>query len=410
MESTQAGTPAALRRSNVAHLLRVIREHGPLSRGDLVQLSDLSKPTVRTGVEELLRADLVVESAELPEVSRSRPGPTPRLLRFNASHALVAGLDVGAAKMLAVLSDLDGQTLAVARSATPTNATGRRLDQAVKSLLDKCLAHAAVGRGRLAAASIGTTGVVDRETGTVTFAPQLPGWQGRAVKPALEELLGVPVLLENEAHLAMLGESWRGIATDVGDAVLIQFGVGVGMGILIGGEIYRGAKGAAGEIGYLPIGDTMTTTEGGPGKFETTVGSLAISRHMARAATGTGRRGRGGGENAQRRDVSAAEVFARASEGDRAAQQAIGDVLSYLAAGLAAVSAVLNPELIVLGGGLAASLAPHVERLQAELLRRVPAGPRVELSALGDSAVAVGAVKRAVTFAETGLFDAINLA
>jgi predicted NBD/HSP70 family sugar kinase len=276
--------------------------------------------------------------------------------------------------------------------------------------LDKCLAHAAVGRGRLAAASIGTTGVVDRETGTVTFAPQLPGWQGRAVKPALEDLLGVPVLLENEAHLAMLGESWRGIATDVGDAVLIQFGVGVGMGILIGGEIYRGAKGAAGEIGYLPIGDTVNTPEGGPGRFETTVGSLAISRHMARASTGAGRRVRGSSENAQRRDVSAAEVFARASEGDRAAQQAIGDVLSYLAAGLAAVSAVLNPELIVLGGGLAASLAPHVERLQAELLRRVPAGPRVQLSALGDSAVAVGAVKRAVTFAETGLFDAISLA
>lgn len=398
MDSTTASTPAALRRSNVAHLLRIIRQHGPVSRAELAKLSELSKPTVRVGVEELLRGDLVVESSGAPNPLPTKPGPAPRLLRFNAGHEFVVGIDVGAAKMLAVLSDLDGQTLALCRRATPSNASGRKLDQAVKGLLDKCFAQAGLGRGRLTAASIGTTGVVDRETGTVTFAPQLPGWQGRAVRPALEDVFGVPVMLENEAHLAMLGESWRGVAAGIKDAVHIQFGVGVGMGILIGGEIYRGAKGAAGEIGYLPIGDAVATDTGGPGPFETTVGSLAISRHMAQARAVT---------HAARSTLSAAEVFARANAGDTAAKAAVSGVLSYLASGLASVSAVLNPELIVLGGGLAPSLEPFAGDLAKELSRRVPASPRVELSALGDSAVAIGAVKRAVSFAEQSLFEAI---
>src|SRR5262249_3029211 len=154
---------------------------------------------------------------------------------------------------------LDGVVLQTARIPTPQNASGRRLDQSVTLLIDECLEKAGIGRGRLAVVTVGTTGHVDRETGSVTFAPQLPGWQARAVGPELENVIGVPVLVESEAHLAMLGESWRGVAQGATDAVFVQLGVGIGMGVLIGGEIYRGASGAAGEIGYLPIGDTAPT-------------------------------------------------------------------------------------------------------------------------------------------------------
>jgi predicted NBD/HSP70 family sugar kinase len=410
MDSTPAGTPAALRRSNVAHLLRTIRQHGPVSRSALARLSELSKPTVQAAVDDLLRSDLVIESAENGTAPKAKPGPTPRLLRFNADHALVIGVDVGAAKMLAVLSNLDGESLAACRCATPPGATGRRLDQTIKTLVDKCFAEAGVGRGRLSAAAVGTTGVVDRESGSVTFAPQLPGWQGRAVRPSLEAALRVPVLLESEAHLAMLGESWRGVAINARDAVLIQFGVGVGMGVLIGGEIYRGAMGAAGEIGYLPIGETPPQVNQGPGPFETAVGSMAFTLHKPRPAQS--RRSRNGHADASRSlldDLGPAQIFARASGGDTAALAVLTDILNHLSSGLVAVAAVLNPELIVLGGGLAPSLAPYLHELQHQLVTRVPAPPRLELSSLGDRAVAIGAVKRAVSFAEEGVFSAITL-
>jgi predicted NBD/HSP70 family sugar kinase len=402
MGSTQSGASSELRRANVRHLLGLIRQHGPISRKELGRLGELSKPTVQSVVEDLLRADLILESSGSGDVSRVGRGPKPRLVRFNANHALVVGVDVGATKMLGLLSNLDGDILAMSRCATPPNATGRRLDQTVKVLIDRCLEQAGVGRGRLAVATVGTAGVIDRETGSVTFAPQLPGWQGRAIRSSLEKSLQVPVLVESEAHLAMLGESWQGVAKSVTDAVFIQLGVGVGMGILLDGEIYRGAMCAAGEIGYLPIGEAQVGP--GPGTFEAAVGSAAFTRHLSQGSTPSRQSVKSIEHKSQSSDgVGPAEIFSRASQDERA-HSVIDSVLGYLASGLVSVSAILNPELIILGGGLAASLGPHIARLHEGLRARVPAPPRIELSVLGDQAVAVGAVKRGVSFVEQGLF------
>ena len=404
MPATPRGTPSALRRANVQHLLGLIRRYGPISRNDLGRRGELSRPTVQAAVEELLRADLVLESSDRATLPSGRRGPVPRQVRFNSNHALVVGVDVGAAKLLALLSNLDGETLAVCRCPTPANATGPRLDRAVKVLIDQCLEQAGVGRGRLAAATVGTTGVVNRDTGKVTFAPHLPGWQGRTIRPPLEAALRVPVLVESEAHLAMLGESWRGIARGATDAVFIQLGVGVGMGILAGGEIYRGAMGAAGEIGYLPIGDAMTDPRrAGPGTFESAVGAAAFNRDLLDLAPP---KVKSAGATIIRQPSNfegPASTFSSAQE-DKTAQYLVDNVLTHLASGLVSVSVILNPELIVLGGGLAALLGPHLARLREELNSRVPSPPRIELSILGDNAVAVGAVKRSVTLVEESLF------
>jgi predicted NBD/HSP70 family sugar kinase len=408
MSMIESGTSSELRRANVRHLLGLIREHGPVSRSNLGRLSKLSKPTVHAVIEDLLKADLVLESNERAAEPTSRRGPMPRRVRFNSNHALVVGVDVGAAKILALLSNLDGDVLAQARCPTPADASGRRLDQAVKGLIDDCLEQVGIGRGRLAVATVGTPGLVDPATGSVSFAPQLPGWQGRAVGPILEESLGVPVLVESEAHLAMLGESWQGVAKGVTEAVFVQLGVGVGMGILIGGEIYRGAAGAAGEIGYLPIGEEQT--DGEEGVFEAAVGSASLTRHLSNTAAQGKQTAEaiGGGLRSSPDGVGPAEIFARANENDEA-KSVVDSMLGHLANGLIAVSAVLNPELIVLGGGLATSLGPYIARLEHELRSKVLKAPRVERSVLGDTAVAVGAIKRGVTFVEAGLFDSGNL-
>ena len=390
MSILESGSSSELRRANTRHLLGLIREHGPISRSDLRDLGHLSKPTVQAIIENLLRADLVLESNETGVATGSRRGPAPRRVRFNSNHALVVGVDVGAAKMLAVLSNLDGEVLNTSRIPTPLNATGRRLDQAVKVLIDECLEQAGIGRGRLAVVTVGTTGLVDRDTGSVTFAPQLPGWQGRAVGPALEEALGVPVLIESEAHLAMLGESWRGAALGATNAVFVQLGVGIGMGVLIGGEIYRGASGAAGEIGYLPIGHVQP--RGPEGVFEATIGSEALTRHLEATSSSAAV------------ELSPADLFKHAEE-DEESRAIVESMLGYLSTGLISVSAVLNPELIVLGGGLAASLGPYVDRLEQELATKVLKPPRVERSVLGDTAVAIGAIKRGILYVERGLFD-----
>jgi predicted NBD/HSP70 family sugar kinase len=397
MSTVSSGTSSELRRANLRHLLTLIREHGPLSRGELRDLGNLSKPTVQAVVDELLRADLVLDAPGSGSGTR-QAGPPPRQIRFNSNHALVAGVDVGAAKMLAMVSDLDGRILATARCSTPQSSTGARLDQTVRTLIDECLDEVGVGRGRLGVVTVGTTGVVDPATGVVSVAPQLPGWQDRSVSTILQEYLGLPVIVENEAHLAMLGESWRGTAQGVANAAFVQMGVGVGMGILIDGEIYRGAGGAAGEIGYLPIGDP--TPPGREGPFEATIGSEALARHLE-AGVGAGRSGDLPGT------VTARDLFTQAQH-DAGARSAVEAMLATLAQGLVAVSVVLSPELVVLGGGLAASLGPYVEQLEAHLRDRVPIPPRVRRSMLGDSAVAIGAIRRGIRVVEQSLFEALT--
>jgi predicted NBD/HSP70 family sugar kinase len=399
MSTVSSGSSSELRRANLRHLLALIREHGPLSRGELRDLGNLSKPTVQAVVEELLRADLVLDAPGNGSGAR-QAGPPPRQIRFNSNHALVVGVDVGAAKMLAILSDLDGRELATARCATPHNATEVRLHQTVRTLIDECLDEVGVGRGRIGVVTVGTTGVVDPETGVVSVAPQLPGWQGRPVSSALQDYLGLPVIVENEAQLAMLGESWRGVAQGVPNAVFVQMGVGVGMGILIDGEIYRGAGGAAGEIGYLPIGDP--TPPGREGPFEATIGSEALARRLEADLLG-----RGSSNTSDVSAVTARDLFSQA-EHDSDARAAVDAMLATLAQGLVTVSVVLSPELVVLGGGLAASLGPYIEQLEAHLRERVPAPPSVTRSMLGDSAVAVGAIRRGIRFVERSVFDALT--
>lgn len=393
MNTLESGSSSELRRANTRHLLGLIREHGRISRSELRDLGNLSKPTVQAIIEDLLRTDLILESNETTTEAGSRRGPVPRRVRFNANHALVVGVDVGAAKMLAILSNLDGEVLKTACIPTPVNATGKRLDQAVKVLIDDCLEQAGIGRGRLAVVTVGTTGLVDRDTGSVTFSPQLPGWQGHAIGPELEEALGVPVLVESEAHLAMLGESWQGIAAGAMNAVFVQLGVGIGMGVLIEGEIYRGASGAAGEIGYLPIGGARP--QGSEGIFEATIGSRALTRHLEE------------GSPRAAIESSPLDVFQHAEE-NAESRAVIESMLGHLATGLVSVSAVLNPELIVLGGGMAASLGPYIDRLEQQLAAQVLMPPRVERSVLGDTAVAIGAIKRGVSYVEQRLFDRVQ--
>jgi predicted NBD/HSP70 family sugar kinase len=416
MDASQRRTPAVVRRSNVQYILGLTRTHGPVSRRDLGQLADLSKPTVQAAVEELLRTDLVLETSAAVGTGKGRSGPAPRLVRFNANHALVAGVDVGGAKMLALLSNLDGDIIATSRCATPAQASGHRLDKAVKTLIDNCLSQAGVGRGRLAVATVGTAGVVDRDTSALTLAPNLPGWQNRTIRPSLEAGLQVPVLVESEAHLAMLGESWVGVATNATNAVFIQLGVGVGMGILIDGEIYRGAWGAAGEIGYLPFGPVLVPIQGqgpdpadlGAGRFESAVGSTAFTRQAIKqhpaAHPVAGERP---DLHPKPTYLSTAEIFALAGENEWA-RSVVQEALGHLSNGLVSVASILNPELVVLGGGLAPSFAPYLPDLQHHLSLQVPKAPDLKLSALADNAVAVGAIRRGITFVEDGLLGQDN--
>lgn len=402
------GSPALLRRFNSAVVLRAIRTHGPISRTEVAKLSGLSKPTVRDIVQPLLRQGIVRELA-LDEASGPlRPGPRPRLLTFRGDFGYVGGVDIGANKILALVADLNGEVVGSERRTTrqisPFNAESLLAE--VIATTEAALDVAAVAKGQVKAIGVGTPGVVAPETGRVTLAPQLPGWEGIRPGRWFREAFDCPVQVDKELHLAVLGEQWRGAARGVDDAVYIQLGVGIGAGILIAGDVYRGISGGAGEIGYLPIDGGSEEPESGFGRLEWEAGGTAFARLGRAAAEGP----EGGlllelaGHDPEA--IDAKLVFEAARQGSPAAQQVVRTVVTRIARAIASVACVLNPSTILIGGGISRAGATLLEPLKAEVARLIPFPPRLVLSVLGDEAVAYGALRIAINAVESELLSA----
>jgi len=405
MNRLPAGSPQLLRQLNSAHVLRAIRTHGPISRAELAKTIGLSKPTVNEVVEGLLGKGTVLESEANGAERPLRPGRPARLLRFRADFGHVLGIDIGANKLLVVVADLNGDVIASERR--PVRARERAdaagLLKQVQAAATNALAAARTRRSLLQAVGVGTPGVVDPATGRLSLAPQLGGWENLPLGRRLQRSFPCPVFVENEVHLSVLAERWRGAAQGIDDALFVQAGYGIGGGLLVGGRLYRGANGAAGEIGYLPFTDDSPPRDG-LGPFEHAAGGSAYARHGRRAGAASGGRRllelAGGDLDA----IDAEIVFAAAAESDGAALRILDTLIKRLARGIAAAAIVVDPRTVIVGGGLSRAGEMLLLRLERELAELMPIAPRVVLSDLGEEAVALGAVRLAVQTVEDHLF------
>jgi predicted NBD/HSP70 family sugar kinase len=405
MNRLPAGSPQLLRQLNSAHVLRAIRTHGPISRAELAKTIGLSKPTVNEVVEGLLGKGTVLESEANGTDRPLRPGRRARLLRFRADLGHVLGIDIGANKLLVVVADLNGDVVASERR--PVHARERAdaaaLLKQVQAAATSALAAAGTLRSRLQAVGVGTPGVVDPSTGRLSLAPQLGGWENLPLGRRLQRSFPCPVLVENEVHLSVLAERWRGAAQGIDDALFVQLGYGIGAGLLVGGRLYRGANGAAGEIGYLPLAEDWSPRDG-LGPFEHVAGGSAYARHGRRAAATRGGRRllelAGGDPDA----IDAEIVFAAAAEGNAAAGKILDTLIGRLARGIAAAAIVVDPRTVIVGGGLSRAGELLLRPLERELAGVMPISPQVVLSDLGEEAVALGAVRLAVQTVEDRLF------
>lgn len=326
------GGPRLLRELNAGLLLRLLRERGPVSRPGLSRLSGLSLPTVNARMRTLLEAGFAREMGTA-ESSGGRPA---RLVKFNADFGCVAGVDVGGGRIRVTVADLTGRVL---------GREGRRLDgspdgrdgEYVRRIVTRLLRGLLGSDKNLLSLGLATPGLVEPDTGRVSFVPNIPGWEEVGPAEAFEEDFGVPVAVDNDVNAAMVGERWRGVARGVGNAIFVLTGRGVGAGVLIGGRIHRGFGGAAGEFGLQRAFDDDEPLGGLFGPLERKTSESGMVRRY---------RELGGAEN-----VGVEELSARAEDGDGAARTALSETASLLSGGLVNACAVLAPELVVLGGG-----------------------------------------------------------
>ncbi|WP_016910486.1 ROK family protein [Streptomyces xiaopingdaonensis] len=371
--------PALLRRINSTVVLRALRgceEPAGRSLTDLVQATELSRPTVEGVVEQLLAAGLVAEAEEEPSAGNARRGRPARRFRFRAEAGHLLGIDLGARRVSAVLSDLTGRRLGTAsRPIDGTDEAEVRLERAHDAVAE-LLRTTDVARSTLRAVGVATPGIV-RDNGTVTLGAALPGWTGLPLGERLRRSFGCTVLVENDANAGVLAERWLGAAQDADDVVMVLAGLSPGAGSLIGGRLHRGFGGAAGEIGALHL-----------------LGREATPEHLLSTT----------GEPLHPLDEAAvAHVFGLAREGDARAGAAVERFIQRLVHDVAALVLALDPELVVVGGW-ASGLDDVLEPLHVELGRYCLRTPRVALSELGGTAVATGALRLALDHVEGELF------
>lgn len=393
------GTPSLLRELNDRAALDLLLPGTPLTRTQISEQTRVSKVTVAQMLTRLEERGLVTVVGQ----QEGGRGPNAALYSVVPSSAYVAGLYVEMDLVTAGVADVTGRMVAEV-SVNPNDAANPV--ELVRGAVDRACRTAGVEMSRLNALVIGSPGVVNPQTGDPQLAINLPDWH-EGVLDSLRGALHRPVIIENDVNLAALAERSLGAARE-GDFVLVWMGVGLGMAAFLGGKLHRGAAGAAGEIGYLPVPgaplqeDVRHPASGG---LQSLVGA-----NVVRMLAGVFGFAAPTAEEAVRSAVRAASGSASNGSGVTVAraEEFLGEVARRVALGVASISVVLDPGLVVLGGdvGLAGGAA-LADRVAAEVCRIFPASPRVVPTGVTGAPVLRGAMLAAVDQARSDLLDSV---
>ncbi|HSI93522.1 MAG TPA: ROK family transcriptional regulator [Jiangellaceae bacterium] len=380
--SRRPGTPELLRALNDRSAFEHLLEAGPLTRGRLGELTGLSKVTASQLVVRLQERGLI----EVVGTRSGGRGPSAELYAVRPGCSYAVGVDMVLDRIQAAVAGVTGPV--VAQVSRPSEDTADPLSVVHDAVLE-ALRKAGVGLAELGTVVIGTTGVVDPASGDVTFSFDLPRWH-RGLREALHADLGCEIIIENDVNLAAIAEREEGAARDVEDMVLFWVGRGIGLAVVLGGRLQRGASGAAGEIGYLPapgaplLDDVSRRDSRGQlgGSLQQLVGAAAVSELAARHGIVA--------------DSAPGAVRAALAAGSPA-YPFLDELAHRLAIGVASVCAVVDPALVVLAGEVGAAGDERLCNLVSDAVGHlVPVSPKVVATSVREDPVLRGALLTAV--------------
>ncbi len=370
-----------------------IRLYGPCSRPELAKSTGLSKPTVSLALADLERVGLVRGIGHRTGLA----GRAAALYEMVPEAGWVLAVDIGAEWVRAALVDLSGQVVAREDVKSKARSAPALIDQ-LPPLAASLTAAAGITVDAVTCSVLGMPGVHDVAEQRLRLAPNLPGWDRPGTTAPLAEALPGAFVIENDIALAALGEQAYGLGSGISDFVYFSIGTGVGMGVVLGGRLHRGARGAAGEVGFLPLGESDPLTSGPGARRHGMAETILSAAGVVATARRCGMTGR----------LTPELVWNAARDGDPAALEAVEYEAGQVSRALAGVIAVLDPELVVVGGGLGGAgedvLLPAVREQLATMTPLEP--PPVEVSTLGHGAVVLGAIATGVTTARELVFDA----
>lgn len=381
--------PAYVRQGNEWAIYQHLLALAPVSAPQLAQSTGLSKVTTSAALNNLERMGLITQSG----VRAGSAGRAPRLFAPRAEAGFVVAFDMGAEWIRGALADLSGRVVVRLERRTPRQAEA--LIAAMADMVASMLAEHALEPDRVLTRVIGSPGVLDPQKGCLRLAGNLPGWERENLLTELQQAIGADLIIDNDINLATLGEQKCGVGRGIDHFVFLSIGTGVGLGIVCEGKLHRGAGGFAGEIAMLPPapGAADLPRDGAPhrGLYEAGADARAIVAHARRLGLAAD---------------SAEAVFAAAAGGDARALECVAEEARQIAWALKAIVPILDPQLIVLGGGIgrnSALMLPQI-RQQLENTLLIPP-PDFAVSSTGTDAVLLGAIEHGLDHARLKAFE-----
>ncbi|MEU1819082.1 ROK family transcriptional regulator [Streptomyces roseifaciens] len=378
------GSQSSLHRANLERVVRAVRRAGSLTQAEIARATGLSAATVSNIVRELK------DGGTVEVTPTSSGGRRARSVSLSGDAGIVVGVDFGHTHLRVAIGNLAQRVLAEDAEPLDVDASAAqgldRAEQLVRRLID----DVGIDPGKIIGVGLGVPGPIDVETGTLGSTAILPGWAGTNPRDELAARLNVPVHVDNDANLGALGELVWGAGRGAADLAYIKVASGVGAGLVINGQIYRGPGGTAGEIGHITLDESGPVCRcGNRGCLETFTAARYVLP-LLHSAHGT--------------DLTVTRMVQLAREGDPGCRRVISDVGRHIGSGVANLCNLLNPRRVVLGGDLADSgelvLAPIRESVSRYAIPSAARQLEVVPGALGGRAEVLGAL--ALVLSEMG--------
>jgi predicted NBD/HSP70 family sugar kinase len=394
--TVEPGTFGTLRELNRLRVVDALRRAGTASRTDLSRMTGISRSTVATLVSDLQSRGLIVETpdARAEPTGRGRP---PVFLRLDAAAGAALGIDFGHSHVRAAVADLSSTVLAERVVELDVDGAPEDALDAAADLAADVLAEAGIDRSRVIGAGIALSSPIDREKG-VLGSTVLPNWAGIQAGEELSRRLEIPVELDNDANLGALAEVSFGAGQGLADVVYVMMSAGVGAGLVLGGRLYHGASGIAGELGHVQVSPEGAVCRcGSRGCLETVASTGALLR-LLRPTHGP--------------DLTLPAMLELVADGDLPAKRVVNDAGRAVGRALADLCNYLNPAAIVVGGELSlagdALLDGVREAIERYSLPGAAQAAAVKAGVLGDRAEVLGAM--ALVIADTDRLRSAGLA
>ncbi len=386
------GSFQLMKSMNRSVILNSIREKGPISRAEIAKQTGLTPPTVSNLVKELLQAEIVIEQ----KLGESSGGRKPTLLTLNSERFHVIGLDVGSYDIKIILTTITGKIFKKTAAPIPPEITNEKLLAFIIESIRSLTTADDIDENKIIGIGVGMHGIVDVEKGISILAPNLK-LKNIPIKEVLEKEFNMMVKVENDARVMGLGELWFGHGAGVNSFVCINIGRGIGAGIVLDGKLHHGSHFISGEIGHMTIdlnGSKCTcgnygclqTFASGPAIVETVKKELR-SGHLSLLKELSGH---------HFETITGEMVYEAALENDLLSINALNQAGRYLGVGLTNLIHTINPERIILGGGVINAkdfiLESILQTVQGRALTKAAKQTEIVVSKFGSDATAMGAV------------------